>query len=138
MNAPARLLHVGPHKTGTTSIQDAFYGSRPRLLEHGVHYLGGTRDLRPVLLELLDHDRAGRTDGPESWQQLLAEADRTSAHTTVLSSELLCVAGDRLRGRLVADFVGDDGEVVITLRSLGAIMPSQWQQAVQAGMATSW
>src|SRR5256885_691903 len=34
--AGARLLHIGPHKTGTTAIQGAFYLARGRLAAHGV------------------------------------------------------------------------------------------------------
>ena len=36
LEAGARLLHIGPHKTGTTAIQGAFDLARGRLAEHGV------------------------------------------------------------------------------------------------------
>jgi hypothetical protein len=32
----ALLLHIGPHKTGTTAIQAALANGRPQLLRHGV------------------------------------------------------------------------------------------------------
>jgi hypothetical protein len=35
----ARLvIHVGPHKTGSTSVQSAFHEHRSRLIDHGVFY----------------------------------------------------------------------------------------------------
>jgi hypothetical protein len=34
------LLHVGPHKTGTTAIQGALAVARPQLLAHGILYPG--------------------------------------------------------------------------------------------------
>jgi len=32
------VIHVGPHKTGTTYLQEAFAHLRPYLAERGVHY----------------------------------------------------------------------------------------------------
>ena len=32
----ARLVHIGPHKTGSTAIQVALHSARDRLGEHGV------------------------------------------------------------------------------------------------------
>ena len=34
------LLHVGPHKTGTTAVQSAFFAASSTLREHGVRYPG--------------------------------------------------------------------------------------------------
>ncbi len=34
------LLHIGPHKTGTTALQAAFAEARPRLETFGVSYPG--------------------------------------------------------------------------------------------------
>ena len=39
-----RLVHIGPHKTGTTSLQAALYAARPALLEQGVRHVGKTRN----------------------------------------------------------------------------------------------
>ena len=36
----SRLLHIGPHKTGTTTVQAALHQSRAALAEHGVHLAG--------------------------------------------------------------------------------------------------
>ena len=36
-NPRAVLLHVGPHKTGTTSVQRSVFDARERLAGHGVH-----------------------------------------------------------------------------------------------------
>src|SRR4051794_41950522 len=40
-----RLVHIGPHKTGSTAIQVALHTARDRLAEHGVAYVttGGYR-----------------------------------------------------------------------------------------------
>ena len=45
-----RLLHVGPHKTGTTAIQGALHLARERLAAEGVVYPGrGRQPLWPIL-----------------------------------------------------------------------------------------
>src|SRR5207247_5288675 len=41
--AGARLLHIGPHKTGTTAIQGAFHLARGQLAAHGVVDAGADR-----------------------------------------------------------------------------------------------
>jgi hypothetical protein len=40
----ARLVHVGPHKTGTTAVQNALWNARPQLLEQGVRHVGRSRN----------------------------------------------------------------------------------------------
>ena len=36
----SRLLHIGPHKTGTTTVQAAFHQNREELRQQGIHYAG--------------------------------------------------------------------------------------------------
>ena len=45
-----RLLHIGPHKTGTSAIQGALFLARERLAAQGVIYPGqGRAVLWPIL-----------------------------------------------------------------------------------------
>lgn len=46
--AGSRLLHIGPHKTGSTAIQNAFFQVRKELDRYGAHYAstGGVRPRR--------------------------------------------------------------------------------------------
>ena len=45
-----RLLHIGPHKTGSTAVQGAFHLARERLAAQGVVYPGrGKQPLWPIL-----------------------------------------------------------------------------------------
>jgi hypothetical protein len=45
-----RLLHIGPHKTGTTAVQGALHLARERLAARGVVYPGrGRQPLWPIL-----------------------------------------------------------------------------------------
>ena len=50
LEAGTRLVHIGPHKTGTTAIQGALHLARERLAAQGVVYPGrGRQPLWPVL-----------------------------------------------------------------------------------------
>src|SRR6202050_5558353 len=50
LQAGARVLHIGPHKTGTTMIQDALHLARERLAAQGVVSPGtGRQPLRAML-----------------------------------------------------------------------------------------
>ncbi len=50
LGAGTRLLHIGPHKTGTTAVQGAFHIGRERLGTEGVFYPGqGRQPLWPIL-----------------------------------------------------------------------------------------
>jgi hypothetical protein len=44
------LLHIGPHKTGSTAVQSAFHAARTRLADQGVVYPG--RGRQPLLAVL--------------------------------------------------------------------------------------
>lgn len=135
MTPPSRLLHVGPHKTGTTTVQNAFHNNRAVLREHGIHYVGPF--LQPT--EAAKAMAGGTPDGPRKdaglsqWREFLDEAFASDARSVVLSSEFLCEADDEAARRILDDFANDDTRVVVTLRSLAKIIPSQWQQFVQSG-----
>jgi hypothetical protein len=51
----------------------------------------------------------------------------------VLSSEFFAEADDATARRVIADLGGARVHVVVTLRSLTRILPSQWQQYLQNG-----
>lgn len=41
--AGTRLLHIGPHKTGTTAVQGALFAAKERLPEYGVAFPAHSR-----------------------------------------------------------------------------------------------
>ena len=57
----AILVHIGPHKTGTTAMQYAFFTAREELLQHGVLYPGSKKshhDPATALIQLKQGWRA--------------------------------------------------------------------------------
>ncbi|GAB3999785.1 hypothetical protein GCM10029992_29590 [Glycomyces albus] len=73
-----------------------------------------------------------------AWSELVASFAETGERIGVLSSEFFADAGDEAAARVVADLGGARTQVLVTLRPLAKIMPSQWQQNVQSGMATPY
>ena len=135
-----RLLHVGPHKTGTTALQAAFHLARDRVAAQGVHYAGYGR--QPVTAVHAAIGRGGsRADGGKApnirhWRWLVREIERSNARRVFLSSEFFADADDDAVQRIVADLDPGRVHVAVTLRPLARIIPSQWQQYVQNRLTT--
>jgi hypothetical protein len=128
----SRFIHVGMPKTGTSALQAALSRARPRLTELGVHNVGRRRH------EMLTASAASGTLPPyrsseeadERWRQLADEFRGSTARVTFWSSETLTQAGpDRIRH--IADQLGPDVDVVLTLRPLAPQLASQWQQTLR-------
>jgi len=130
------LLHVGPYKTGTTALQGAFHTGRERLEELGVHYAGAGR--QPMLAALAMTGRPGRRGDPAAskrhWQDLVDDVRAAGRKRVVVSSEFFSDASPEAAAAVVEGLGGARVHVVVTLRQLGKVMPSQWQQYVQNGL----
>lgn len=136
------LLHIGVHKTGTTAVQTALANSRDVLGTWGVRYPGRLMAHREVASSVMGRPLGWRTDGarpPKSglWEQTVAEA-RAFDGTTVISSEFLAESPDDVVERIVADVGREHLQVVVTLRNLGRILPSAWQQNLKSGFETPY
>ena len=133
----SRLLHIGPHKTGTTSIQSAFHTNRTELAAQGVHYAGTQR--QPMQAAHAVTGRAspyadGKTPPIGRWLALVREVRGAGEDRVVISSEGFADADDAAVRRVISDLGPGQVHVVVTLRPLVELLPSQWQQQVQSGM----
>jgi len=135
LEAGTRLLHIGPHKTGTTAVQGAFHIGRERLAAEGVFYPGqGRQPLWPILAVTGQPALLGEPRPEISYWDRLVRAIRAAGdQRVVLSSEFFAEADDATARRVVEDLGGRRVHVVVTLRSLTRILPSQWQQYLQNG-----
>ncbi|MCD9155371.1 hypothetical protein [Aeromicrobium duanguangcaii] len=138
----ARVLHIGPHKTGTTSVQRSLHDARDEVAAQGLHYAGATSQPIDEVLSMLARENprppfdAPSTDRP--WRRLVKEVNAQQDRTVLVSSEFFADARESAVRRAVAELGGDDPYVLVTLRPLPRIMPSQWQQYVQNGMKTGY
>ncbi|TQN28660.1 hypothetical protein FHX37_4019 [Haloactinospora alba] len=136
----ARILHVGPHKSGTTALQGAFHLARPRLAEQGITHVGkGRNPARPVqAVTGRPPMLGGPTPHEEDWQGLVDEVAATGDQRALISSEFFAAATEGTIPRIVEDLGGSRVHVVVTLRPLGKVLPAQWQQYVQNGIRASY
>jgi hypothetical protein len=135
-----RLLHIGPHKTGTTALQSAFHTHRRELEAQGVHYTGPNRQPMGAAHALTGTPSPyadGKAPPRSRWTDLVREVNGASAPRVVISSEGFADADDATIRTVVRD-LGRGVNVVLTLRPLASILPSQWQQYVQNGMTLAY
>jgi hypothetical protein len=127
------LLHIGPHKTGTTAIQGAMRLARKKMRRNGVVYAGKGRQHQMAALAvtggkgLLGDRPADRKD----WDELVSEVRATQDARVIVSSEFFDGADDDVARMVVDELGGDRVHVVVTLRPLAKILPSAWQQYVR-------
>jgi hypothetical protein len=138
--AGTRLLHIGPHKTGTTTVQGAFHQARERLAAHGVVYAGAGRSPVRAALALTGRPAMLGEAPPDMayWDKLVRDVHEAADQRVVISSEFFDEADDAVAARVVADLGGPRVHVVVTLRPLARILPSQWQQYLQNGLRTPY
>ena len=126
------LVHIGPPKTGTTSLQAALRARRPELLAHGVVYPGrGQRQKRPGFA-LLGRVEGGRAVPMSEWQDLVAEVRGAGAARVCVSTESFARAGRTQIRSIVEDLGRDRVHMVVTARRLDRLMPSAWQQRIKS------
>jgi hypothetical protein len=130
-----RLLHIGPHKTGTSAVQGALHLAREPLAARGVVYPGrGRQTLWPVLAVTGQPALLGEPYPRISyWDHLVRDICAAGDRHVVLSSEFFAEADDAAVRRIIGDLGDARVHVVVTLRSLTRILPSQWQQYLQNG-----
>ncbi|MGW0228455.1 hypothetical protein ACWDWO_09090 [Actinopolymorpha singaporensis] len=135
-----RLLHIGPHKTGTTAVQAALFEIRDQLAEQGIYYPSYDRHPMHAVLAVTGRHSMMGDDPPKQrhWDRLIAEVDAAGDQTGVISSEFFSEADPEVIARVVEDLGGERVHVVVTLRPLVKILPSQWQQYVQNGQRTTY
>ena len=126
----ARLLHIGPPKTGTTAVQSAFSRERDRLPEFGAYYAGpGSRPREAVAAltrPLGDDDKV-----LAAWHDLVNEVEEAGERRVVISNERFSTADPETAATATAQLGGDRAQVVMVARPLDALLPSQWQQRVR-------
>jgi hypothetical protein len=129
-NVPRYLIHIGPHKTGTTYLQHAFTRLRPALAARGIlypHKWGngehGHHDLPTALNGPLDASL------PAAFEQF----NRSGAHTILLSSETFAYSTEADARRLHALLAGQPATVVFYCRRWSELIPSSWRESVKHG-----
>ncbi len=134
----ARLLHIGPQKTGSTALQAASHENRDVLAQHGVTAIGTDRAERAALWAELMHPGSTEARYREDfarWDAMVAEvADATGR--VVFSNESIGKAEDEGARRMADALGGERLHVLAVARRLDRLLPSQWQQRVKMNATT--
>jgi len=137
----AVLVHIGPHKTGSTAIQVALDSAADRLATHDVAYVTvGSYRPRKAGWALGIRGRPAGTERPpmKHWKRLVGEVAASRAARVCVSNEDFGRATPRQAARIVEDLGGDRVHVVAVARRLDRYLPSQWQERVKAGDARGY
>lgn len=136
------ILHIGPHKTGTTSIQRSLHRMRDDLLrQHSIEYISDRQRINANLAihafrgRKSQHIEYGSIPRPLLWESV---RDRIlKAPHSFISAESLSRLGDEEVDRLRMELREASVQIVVTMRPLARMIVSQWQQIVQNGPAPS-
>lgn len=126
------LVHLGPHKTGSSALQSTLHHQRAELLAHGVLYPGtDQRHYRAEWALTGRQPRGTHRVPPERWDELVEEVRSSPADRACISSEGFAAADPASVEKLVQDLGADRVHVVMAARRLDTLLPSAWQQRVQ-------
>ncbi len=130
---PRTVLHVGPHKTGTSYLQAALCERRPQLLEAGWLYpQPSPSHVSPVASFLMSNGlwekEAELQPVPEqSWEPFIDTISRWDG-SLLLSAENLGGLYSEALARVIDALGRDNLEIVFTDRDFGRMLPSRLQQ----------
>ncbi len=143
MTAPARVyLHIGLHKTGTTYLQNLLAANRGRLRARGVDYPGAEGEPAQALaaLDLQGRRPRGYNDKrvEGSWDGIVTLIHERGLPTALLSDERLSMSTLKQVRHAVESFPDSEVHVVVTVRDLGRIAVSAWQEDVKSDETWTW
>jgi hypothetical protein len=123
------IVHVGPHKTGSTYLQECFAQLRPQLAERGIHF---PTTWGPVAHHALS-DALSTVPNPKLEAQFAAL--HAARHATVLiSAEGLTGLPDASIAYF-RSLIGAEHKLrcIFYARAWGDILPSHWKESVKGG-----
>lgn len=117
-------LHIGAFKTGTTYIQAVLWENRDVLREEGVFWPGETRQDQIAAGRSL---RGGQSRDSDSWMKVARQMSQWQG-PSLFSMEGMSLLDDEAIQLVVESLAGRRVRIVLTLRDLGRVIPSQWQE----------
>lgn len=132
------LLHIGPHKTGTSSLQSALISASSQLPIQGAEYVvaGTQRTANRAARSIQRLPYTGPRESPPIpltvWQDLVNSTHRSPAERVIVSGEEFSDASPNTIKNIVGSFKQRQLHVAITLRSIDKVLLSQWQTDVKS------
>jgi hypothetical protein len=143
MTAPKRVyLHIGLHKTGTTYLQNVLRANREGMRAQQVEFTGGPGE--PVqafaVWDLQGRRPRGAADKriAGSWDALVEAVNACGLPSALVSEERLSVSNLKQARKAVTSFSDSEVHVVVTVRDLGRVVVSAWQEEVKNDRTWTW
>ncbi len=141
--APAKVYaHIGLHKTGTTYLQNVLRANREALRRQQVEFVGGPgQPAQAFAVWDLQGRRPRGTDDKRiagSWQALVEAINGSGLRSALVSEERLSLSTLKQVRRFVEAFPESDVEVLVTVRDLGRVAVSAWQEEVKNDKVWTW
>lgn len=147
-----RLLHIGPPKTGTTTLQWAAAQARSTMYQHDAYYPGrrvnhrrevyafmGRPDTRAKTVPQGGAYPASRHVPPMAeWDTLMADVGSEPSRRILISYEAMARASTKMARRFVHKVGPDKAHVAITLRAPAALIPGRWTESLKSGLSDTF
>ena len=135
-------LHIGLMKTGSTYLQQVWRANATELAEQGVWFPSGPEEprVRLAVWDLVGRRPRGASDARVvgQWEALTDAAAARADQRVLISEEYLAARTLRQAKRAVAGFDRHEVHVVVTVRDLGRVLASSWQEDVKSGRTHRW
>jgi len=136
------ILHIGPEKTGTTTIQAVLSACRNILTQNDISYVTDSdhednksvRNANHAALGLLGENNVRSTEwivwdrSDVHWRRVKRALHTSALSTVIISGEAFCLYPDEAISRLKRELSGWEIHLVVTARPLSQIIPSYWQE----------
>ena len=144
-------MHIGPMKTGSTSIQNVASRKRAELLRNGVYYPGRRLNHRRPAWALMEKkvevagDPKGRTISDarrklprEVWTHFVQDIDKRDSRRVLISDETIAGTSDEYAWQFIDGLGQERTHVVLTIRSPAEVYPAYWMQELKDGHTRSF
>lgn len=136
---PKFIVHVGPHKTGTSSLQEALFHNRDQLLAQGYDYPEFGR--HPAMRHLpghhgIAHSLQQRQELPAGFAEALKQL--SGDHRVIFSSESFANLNPSGVQLLLQALGPGNVEIIYYARRWEQLLPSVWQELVKHGTSLSY
>lgn len=136
------FLHIGLHKTGTTYVQSVLRANRERLAGDGVLFPGGPGQPKHTFAVYDLFGRRPRGSGDDriagQWDAMTRVIRESELPVAVLSEEATSLASLAQARKAVRSFEPAQVHVVVTVRDLGRVALSAWQEDVKTDELWTW